>query len=155
MDGGLVRVGNADLTVYARAPNVTGVKFSGTAAEILVSFDIEVDITSADETCDLFFTSETVAMLGNDPDCYMVDTQELEILLGYGANISINDNLVFKDNVVKSFGEQYSRFLNGLFPVNPPDNPLKPTPVITGIITCTYEAKKSHMLVGSFGSFVN
>lgn len=133
MDGGLVKVGNAGLTVFASAPSVTSVKFSDTAAEILVQFDKEVDITSADETCQLFFTSETVAKFGNEPDCFLSDTQQLVILLGNGANISINENLVFKDNVVKAFGEQYSRFLSGSFPVNPPDNPVVPTPAITGM----------------------
>ena len=126
-------MGNADLTVFASAPNITSVKFSDTAAEILVQFDIDVDITSADETCQLFFTSETVGKLGNDPDCFLIDTQQLVILLGNGASISINENLVLKDNVIKALDEQYSRFLTGSFPVNQPDSPVAPTSVITGM----------------------
>lgn len=145
MDGGLVQVGDTYLTVFAGAPNVVGVKFSDTAGELLVDFDIDVELTSADQSCELFFTSETVAMLGIDPECFLDGTQELVIFLGYGANISTNDYLVFNDNVFKAHNEQYSRYLNGSFPINPPDTPLKPTPIITGMqrycIICKYSNK--------------
>ena len=133
MDGGLVQVGDTYLTVFASAPNVTGVKFSDTAGELLVDFDNDVEVTSGDESCELFFTSGTVVMLGDKPDCFLVSTRELVIVLGFGANITTNDSLVFNDNVLRAHGEQYSRFFSGSFPVNGPDTPLKPTPVITGM----------------------
>ena len=63
MDGGLKRVGYANLTVFARAPNVTAAKFSETAAEILVSFEKEVEF-DGEETCGAFFDSATVTKLG-------------------------------------------------------------------------------------------
>ena len=132
MDGGLVKVGNADLTVYARAPDVIEVKFSDTAVKILIRFDKEAEIVTADQTCHELFTSETVAMLGSYPDCILSHSQELQIIPGVGANITVGDNLVFNDNVLKAHDEQYSRFLSGSFSVDPPDSPLRPTPVITG-----------------------
>lgn len=118
--------------VYAPAPQVTEVKFSETAATILIHFDVEVEFVSADETCYDFFTSQTAAMLGSDPECFLSHTQELQIILGVGANISVGDDLVFKDRVFKTRLEEYSRFLSGSFSVQAPDPPLKPTPVITG-----------------------
>lgn len=133
MDGGLVKVGNADLTVYARAPNVIDVKFSDTVVKILIHFDKEADIVNADQTCHDIFTSETAATLGSDPKCILSNSQELEIIPGYGANITVGDSLVFNDNVLKARDEQYSRFLSGSFSVDPPDSPLKPTPIITGM----------------------
>ena len=133
MDGGLLKVGDTYLTVFASAPNVTGLKFSDTAGELLVDFDIDVEVTSADQSCELFLTSGTVAKLGDKPHCLLVSTRELVIVLGFGANITTNDSLVFSDNVLRAHGEQYSKYLSGSFPVNAPDTPLKPTPVITGI----------------------
>ena len=133
MDGGLVQVGNTYLTVFASAPSVDGVKFSDTAGELLVDFDKDVEVTSEDELCELVFTSGTVAMLGDEPVCFILGTRELVIVLGYNASITTNDNLMFNDNVLKAHSEQYSRYLSGSFPVNAPDNPLKPTPVITGM----------------------
>ena len=132
MDGGLELVGNADLTVYARAPNVTEVKFSDTAVKILIRFDKEAEIVNAEQTCHELFTSETVAMLGSYPDCILSHSQELQIIPGVGANITVGDNLVFNNNVLKARDEQYSRFLSGSFSVDSPDSPLRPTPVITG-----------------------
>ncbi|XP_020629941.1 uncharacterized protein LOC110067014 [Orbicella faveolata] len=132
MDSGLVLVGNADLTVYARAPDVIKVKFSDTAVKILIRFDKEAEIVNADQTCHELFASETVAMLGSYPDCILSHSQELQIIPGVGANITVGDNLVFNDNVLKARDEQYSRFLSGSFSVDSPDSPLRPTPVITG-----------------------
>jgi len=133
MDGGLVRVGDTNLTVFANAPNVDRVKFSDTAGELLVDFDRDVAIcSSADESCQLYFTSGTVLKFGVEPRCLLVSNRQLVIELGFGANITIDDYLMFNDNVLKAHSEQYSRYLNGSFPVNAPDTPLKPTPVITG-----------------------
>lgn len=133
MDGGLVKVGDTTLTVFANAPNVSEVKFSGTAGELLVDFDIDVEITSEVESCQLFLASETIVMLGVGPKCFLVSIRELTIVLGYNANITTSDVLVFKDNVLKAHSEQYSRYLSGSFQVNAPVTPLKPTPVITGM----------------------
>ena len=133
MDGGLVKVGNADLTVYAGAPDVIDVKFSDTVVKILIHFDKEAYIVYVDQTCHDIFTSETAAMLGSNPECILSNSQELEIIPGYGANITVGDNLVFNDNVLKARDEQYSRFLSGSFSVDPPNSPLKPTPIITGM----------------------
>lgn len=132
MDGGLVQVGNADLTVYVRAPVVIEVMFSDTAVKILIRFDKEAEIINADQTCHALFTSETLAMLGSNPDCFLRHSQEFQIIQGVGANITVGDNLVFNDNVIKARDEQYSRFLSGSFSVKSPDSPLKPTPKITG-----------------------
>lgn len=132
MDSGLVLVGNADLTVYARAPDVIKVKFSDTAVKILIRFDKEAEIVNADQTCHELFASETVAMLGSYPDCILSHSQELQIIPGVGANITVGDNLAFNDNVLQARDEQYSRFLSGSFSVDSPDSPLRPTPVITG-----------------------
>ena len=132
MDGGLVQVGNADLTVYARAPDIIEVKFSDTATKILIRFDKEAEIVNADQTCLELFTSETVAMLGSIPDCILSHSQELQIIPGVRANITVGDNLVFNDNVLKARDEHYSRFLSGSFSVDSPDSSLKPTPIITG-----------------------
>jgi len=132
MDGGLVLVGNADLTVYARAPHVIEIKFSDTAVKILIRFDKEAEIVNADQTCQEIFTSETVARLGSYPDCILSHYEELQIIPGVGANITVGDNLVFNDNVLKARDEQYNRFLSGSFSVNSPDSPLRPKPVITG-----------------------
>lgn len=132
MDGGLVKVGNADLTVFAGAPDVIEVAFSDTALKILIRFDKEVEIVNADQTCHGLFTSETVAMLGSYPDCILSNSQELQIIPGVGANITIGANLVFNDNVLKARDEQYSRFLSGSFSVDSPESPLRPTPIITG-----------------------
>ena len=134
MDGGLVKVGNANLTAYAGAPNVTKVKFSDTAGAIRILFNKEVDFAS-DETCENFFSMETVATFGSDADCYLSDLEEVTISLRAGANVSIGDNLVFKNNVFKASGETYSEFLSGSFPVQGPDKPMKPTPVITGMVS--------------------
>jgi len=132
MDGGLVKVGDTTLTVFANAPNVSEVRFSDTAGELLVDFDIDVEITSGVESCQLFLASETIVMLGVEPECFLLSTRELMIVLGYDANITTSDVLVFNDNVFKAHSEQYSRYLSGSFPVNAPATPLKPTPVITG-----------------------
>ena len=133
MNNGLVQVGNGSMVVYARAPNVTEVKFSNTGAKILVHFDSETEVASGD-ACSDFFSSETTAKLGISPGCAFVTTQDVEITPGRGAIISVGDDLVFKDNVFKAFGEPFSKFFNGSFPVSSPDNPIKPVPVITG--TC-------------------
>lgn len=133
MDGGLVKVGATDLTVFASAPDVTGVKFSDTAGQLLVDFDRDVEVADADESCERFFTSGTVAMLGAEPKCFLADTRELVIVLGFGATITTDDDLVFNNNVLKAHSEQYSRYLNGSFPVSGPDTPLRATPVITGM----------------------
>ena len=132
MDSGLVTVGSASLTVYARAPDVTEVKFSDTAAKILVEFDKDAETVDGDETCDNLFTTETLALLGNNPVCFFSHSQELQITPGSGANITAGDDLVFKDGVIKALDEQYSKFLSGSFEVDQPDSPLIPTPVITG-----------------------
>ena len=132
MDGGLVQVGDVDLTVYARAPDVIDVKFSDTAVKILIHFDKKVEIVNAHQMCHELFTSETVAMLGSYPGCILRHSQELQIIPGTGANITVGDNLVFNDNVLKAHNEQYSRFLSGSFSVDSPESPLRPTPVITG-----------------------
>ena len=132
MDGGLVQVGNADLTVYAQAPDIIEAKFSDTAAKILIRFDEEVEIVNADQTCHELFTSETVAMLGSNPDCILSHSRELQIIPGVKANITVGDNLAFNDDVLKARDEQYSRFLSGSFSIDSPDSPLKPTPIITG-----------------------
>lgn len=132
MDGGLKRVGYANLTVFARAPNVTEAKFSETAAKILVSFEKEVEF-DGEKTCGAFFESATVTKLGESPECRLRTTQELEILLGSSATILVGDNLVFKNNVFKARGELYSKYLtNGSSTVNSPDSPLTPVPEITG-----------------------
>ena len=133
MDGGLIQVGATYLTVFASAPNVTGVKFSDTAGKLLVDFDTDVEVENADESCELFLTSGTVAMLGIEPQCFLEGTRNLVIVLGFGANITTNDSLVFNNNVLRAHSEPYSRYLNGSFPVNGPDTPLKATPVITGM----------------------
>lgn len=136
MNCGLGRVGSANLTVYARAPNVTGVKLNNLATGIDVRFDKPVYFTSqltASETCGDLFNDETVNLLGISPDCYSIDYQEIAIDLGYNATIRPGDSVVFKDNVIKTRGEQYGRFLSGSFPVSQPDSPLKPTPVIRGM----------------------
>ena len=131
MDGGLKRVGDVNLTVYDRAPNVTTAMFSDTAAEIVAHFSKEVEFTSA-ETCTDFFENATVNELGESPECYLVTSTELEIFLGAGASIVVGNNLEFKNNVFKSLGERFSRFLSGSFPVDSPTSPLTPVPVITG-----------------------
>ena len=133
MDGGLVQVGDTYLTVFASAPNVTWVKFSDTAGKLLVDFDTDVEVATADESCELFVTSGTVAMLGTEPECFLEGTRKLVIVLGFGANITTDDYLVFNNNVLRAHSEQYSRYLNGSFPVNAPDNPLEATPVIIGM----------------------
>ena len=132
MDGGLVTVGSAVLTAYARAPNVTTVKFSKSAASILVLFDISTDIANDDETCENFFNAATVVVFGVGAECYLSSWREVTILLGAGANVSTGDSLVFKDNVFQAVGETYSEFYIGSVPVQGPDDPLRPTPVITG-----------------------
>ncbi|XP_078368616.1 uncharacterized protein LOC144652478 isoform X4 [Oculina patagonica] len=118
--------------VYVSAPDVSAVKFSDTAAKILVEFDKEAETVDGDETCDNLFTIETIALLGSNPQCSFSHSQELQIILGGGASITVGDDLVFKDDVIKALGEQYSRFLSGSFEVHQPDNLLIPTPVITG-----------------------
>ena len=131
MNGGLERVGNANMVVYARAPNVTGVKFSNNGARILVDYDSAAEIFNGDKCSDAF-SSETLAQLGESPGCRHVTRTKLEIIPGRGANISVGDSLVFKDEAIKARGEPFSRFLNGSFPVNSPDNPIKPVPIIRG-----------------------
>ena len=133
MDGGLVQVGSTYLTVFASAPRITRVKFSDTAGKLLVGFDRDVEVENADESCQLFFTSGTVAMLGIEPECFLEDTRQLVIVLGFDSTITTDDYLVFNNNVLKAQSEQYSRFLNGSFPVSGPDTPLKATPVISGM----------------------
>ena len=139
MDGGLNTVGSAILTAYARAPNVTTVKFSDTATLILVLFDIGIDIANDDETCENFFTAAVVVTFGIDAECYLSSLREVTILLGVGANVAIGDSLVFKDNVFQAYGETYSEFYRGSVPVQGPDDPLRPTPVITGKLSCVVQ----------------
>ena len=139
MDGGLNTVGSAILTAYARAPNVTTVKFSDTATMILVLFDIDIDIANDDETCENFFTAAVVVTFGIDAECYLSSLREVTILLGAGANVAIGDSLVFKDNVFQAYGETYSEFYRGSVPVQGPDDPLRPTPVITGKLSCVVQ----------------
>ena len=131
MDGGRRRVGSLTLTVFARAPRVVAAKFSGTAAEIIVNFDKEVKF-DGEESCGVFFEAVTVAKLGQGPECRLKTSQQLEITLGNGASIEVNDRLAFKENVFKARGQQFSRYLNGSFTVDFPDVQLKPAPVITG-----------------------
>ena len=131
MDGGLLRIGKANMVVYARAPNVTDVKFSDTGAKILVHFDTQAEIASG-YGCSDFFSSETFAKLGSNPRCFMRTTQDLQILPGAGASIVVGENLVFKNNVFKARREPYSRFFNGSFPIGSPGNPLVPVPLISG-----------------------
>lgn len=139
MDGGLNTVGSAILTAYARAPNVTTVKFSDTATMILVLFDIDIDIANDDETCENFFTAAVVVTFGIDAECYLSSWREVNILLGAGANVTTGDSLVFKDNVFQAYGETYSEFYSGSVPVQGPDDPLRPTPVITGKFGCVVQ----------------
>ena len=139
MDGGLNTVGSAILTAYARAPNVTTVKFSDTATMILVLFDIDIDIPNDDETCENFFTAAVVVTFGIDAECYLSSWREVTILLGAGANVTTGDSLVFKDNVFQAYGETYSEFYRGSVPVQGPDDPLRPTPVITGKLSCVVQ----------------
>ena len=139
MDGGLNTVGSAILTAYARAPNVTTVKFSDTATMILVLFDIDIDIANDDETCENFFTAAVVVTFGIDAECYLSSWREVTILLGAGANVTTVDSLVFKDNVFQAYGETYSEFYRGSVPVQGPDDPLRPTPVITGKLSCVVQ----------------
>ncbi|KAK2568306.1 Polycystin-1 [Acropora cervicornis] len=127
MDGGRRRVGSLTLTVFARAPRVVAAKFSGTAAEIIVNFDKEVKFAGK-EACGVFFEAATVAKLGQSPECRLKTTQQLEITLGNGASIEVNDSLDFKENVFKARGQQFSKSLSGSFTVNFPDVLLKPTP---------------------------
>lgn len=115
--------------VYAPAPQVTSVKFSETAAKILIQFNVEVQFVSAEETCDEFFIPATLTTLGSYPQCRLSHTQELQIIPGVGANISVGDLLEFKAGVFKA---RNGKFLNGSFAVNLPDVPLKPVPVIKG-----------------------
>ena len=131
MDGGRRREGFVNLTVFAPAPSVTAAKFTDTAAEIVIYFEKEVEFTGM-ASCSLFFDIANVTMLGQSPRCYLKTTQELEILLGTGATILVGQNLTFMDNVFKARGQLFSRYLNGSFPVGPPDIPLKPIPRITG-----------------------
>ena len=139
MDGGLNTVDSAILTAYARAPNVTTVKFSDTATMILVLFDIDIDIANDDETCENFFTAAVVVTFGIDAECYLSSWREVTILLGAGANVTTGDSLVFKDNVFQAYGETYSEFYRGSVPVQGPDDPLRPTPVITGKLSCVVQ----------------
>ena len=139
MDDGLNTVGSAILTAYARAPNVTTVKFSDTATMILVLFDIDIDIANDDETCENFFTAAVVVTFGIDAECYLSSWREVTILLGAGANVTTGDSLVFKDNVFQAYGETYSEFYRGSVPVQGPDDPLRPTPVITGKLSCVVQ----------------
>ena len=139
MDGGLNTVGSAILTAYARAPNVTTVKFSDTATIILVLFDIDIDVANDDETCENFFTAAVVVTFGIDAECYLSSWREVTILLGAGANVTTGDSLVFKDNVFQAYGETYSEFYRGSVPVQGPDDPLRPTPVITGKLSCVVQ----------------
>lgn len=139
MDGGLNTVGSAILTTYARAPNVTTVKFSDTATMILVLFDIDIDIANDDETCENFFTAAVVVTFGIDAECYLSSWREVTILLGAGANVTTGYSLVFKNNVFQAYGETYSEFYSGSVPVQGPDDPLRPTPVITGKFSCVVQ----------------
>lgn len=131
MDGGLRRIHSADLTVFARAPNVTVAKFSDTAAEILVSFDKDVEFVG-EETCNVFFDSATVANLGENPECSLATTQLLEILLGTNPSVLVGENLVFENYIFKASDENFSKYLSGSFPVRSPDSQLTPVPAITG-----------------------
>lgn len=137
MDGGRRRVGSLNLTVFARAPRVVAAKFSGIAAEVIVNFDKEVKFAGKD-ACDVFFEAATVAKLGQSPECRLKTTQQLEITLGNGASIEVNDSLDFKENVFKARGQQFSKSLSGSFTVNFPDVLLKPGPVITGKATSSF-----------------
>ena len=139
MDGGLNTVGSAILTAYARAPNVTTVKFSDTATIILVLFDIDIDVANDDETCENFFTAAVVVTFGIDAECYLSSWREVTILLGADANVTTGDSLFFKDNVFQAYGETYSEFYRGSVPVQGPDDPLRPTPVITGKFSCVVQ----------------
>ena len=118
--------------VYAPAPQVTSVKFSETAAKILIQFNVEVQFVSAEKTCDEFFIPATLTTLGSYPQCSLSHTQELQIIPGVGANILVGDSLEFKAGVFKARNEEYGKFLIGSFAVNLPDVPLKPVPVIKG-----------------------
>ena len=137
MDGGRRRVGSLTLTVFARAPSVVAAKFSSTAAEIIVNFDKEVEFDTK-QSCGVFFDAVTVAKLGQSPECRLKTTHLLEITLGNGASIVVNDSLAFKENVFKAHGQQFSKYLNGSFTVNFPDVPLKSAPVITGKDTLSF-----------------
>lgn len=58
-----------------------------------------------DELCECFFISGIVVMLGIELECFLVDIWELVIVLGFGVNIIIGDDLVFKNNVLKVYSE--------------------------------------------------
>ena len=127
----------------AVSPVTLQAKFSDSGGHIYVDFDQQTNkanLTGA-FSCDVIFKAPTVAILAANPTdstCRFLSATKLDIVLGFGATVLVNEDLVWKPEVLKrrfvcsspQICFDYSESLEGKFRVKRPSNPVSPTAIL-------------------------
>jgi hypothetical protein len=127
----------------ASSPRTLKAQFSDSGGHIYVDFDQptnKANVTGA-FSCSLILEDESVALLAavsSDATCRFLSATQLDIVLGFGATVLVNDDLKWKLNVVrrrpvctfKDVCYDYSFALEGKERVKRPTSPVSPTAVL-------------------------
>lgn len=129
---------------FQNPPSPAWTKFSNSGGRILVQFERPTDTANQSGVfdCSLLFSEETIASISQNPrdsSCLFLKPHVLDITLGFGASIQVNDDLIWKPNVLRlkpvcvagtAVCFHYSQAIEGATRVGRPDNPVAPVGII-------------------------
>ena len=127
----------------ATSPITLQAQFSDSGGHIYVDFDQQTNkanVTGA-FSCDVLFADQTVALLAavpTDATCRFLSATQLDVVLGFGATVLVNDDLTWRPDVLrrrpvcssKDVCFDYSFSLEGKVRVKRPRNPVSPTAIL-------------------------
>ena len=91
------------LVKNAASPEVAGAIITADWSAIVISFDVSIK-ERANSTCESIFASETLQLLGTDPECRF-RTSAIKVMLGEGDTLKDGAEIAFKaDNGIVFVG---------------------------------------------------
>ena len=98
-------------TFYAAAPMVTQAYFTDDMTSVFLQFDKQIELIGITLSCSNVFSATTVSMLGTNPSCVWSSSSfdQIAILLPADAQLTWFTPIEFKDDVIRTSGQLYSR----------------------------------------------
>jgi hypothetical protein len=127
----------------ASAPLTLKTQFSDSGGHIYIDFDQQTNKANmtGDFPCNMLFAEITVKSLAatpSDAKCRFLSDKKLDIQLGFGATILVNEDLMWKPDVLKlrpactspEICFDFSFAIEGLVRIQRPTNPVSPTAIL-------------------------
>ena len=98
-------------TFYAAAPVVTQAYFTDDMTSVFLQFDKQIELIDTTLSCSNIFSAATVNILGTNPSCVWSSSSfdQVAILLTADAHLTQFTPIEFKDDIIRTSGQLYSR----------------------------------------------